>query len=121
MVAEGIGGFEARVQGTSPLEKHDIRRLPEGRSLVQGNSPLATKEHELLGAWFDEHPDADLRVWGTLPTTLDFLRHYPGLNHFTLDSRSRDLTDASGLQHLPDTLISLGIDVPLPGNDHLQT
>jgi hypothetical protein len=84
---------------------------------VQFGSLLSTGEHELLGNWFAEHPDAELRVYAGLPPTLDFLRAYPRLAALTVDS---DVTDASGLAFLPDSLRSLIIDARLPRPNDLD-
>jgi hypothetical protein len=116
-VSEGFSVSATRVEVSSPLRSRELLSLPHGPCVVQFGSLLSRSEHEQLGTWFAEHPDAELRVYAGLPTTLDFLRAYPHLTAFTLDS---DVTDASGLAFLPDSLRSLVIDVGLPHRNDLD-
>ena len=116
-VAEGSSAYPARVEVSSPLRPRALPSLPHGPCVVQFGSLLSMSEHELLGNWFAEHPDAELRVYAGLPPTLDFLRAYPRLTAFTLDS---DVTDASGLAFLSDSLRSLVIDARLPRPNDLD-
>lgn len=120
VVSDAFGAHPARVEVRSPLDDRDLALLPNGPCVVQFSNPLTCPEHERLGQWFDTHPDAELRAYGQLPDTLDFLRHYPRLGGFTLDCAYRAITDATGLAHLPDTLHSLAIDVRLPGSGTLD-
>jgi hypothetical protein len=116
-VTEGSSAHPARVEVSSPLRPRDLRSLPPGHCVVQFSSPLSTSEHELLGNWFAQHPDAELRVHAGLPPTLDFLQAYPHLTALTIDS---DVTNASGLAFLPATLRSLIIDARLPQPNDLD-
>ncbi|GAA3159187.1 hypothetical protein GCM10010531_08200 [Blastococcus jejuensis] len=116
-VAEGSSAYPARIEVSSPLHPRELRSLPHGRCVVQLGSLLSMGEHELLGTWFAEHPDAELRVYAGLPATLDFLRAYPRLTALTVDS---EVTDASGLAFLPDSLRSLIIDCRLPQPNDLD-
>lgn len=104
-----------RVDVSSPLAERDLAVLPGGPCVVQLSAPMRGTDHEVLGRWIAEHPEAELRVHGRLPESLCFLEHYPRLRAFSLDSASRDVTDATGLEHLPETLRSLTLDVRLPG------
>jgi hypothetical protein len=110
-VAEETSAYPARVEVSSPFRPRELRSLPHEPCVVQFGSLLSMNEHELLGNWFAEHPDAELRVYAGLPPTLDFLRAYPRLMALTVDS---EVTDASGLAFLPDSLRSLVIDARLP-------
>jgi hypothetical protein len=116
-VTEGSSADPARVEVSAPLRRRELRSLPAGPCVAQFGSLLSTSEHELLGNWFAEHPDAELRVYAGLPATLDFLRAYPRLTALTIDS---ELTDASGLAFLPDSLRSLVIGVRLPQRNDLD-
>lgn len=116
-ITEGSSAYPARVEVSSPVRPRELRSLPHGPCVVQFGSLLSMSEHELLGDWFADHPDAELRVYAGLPTTLDFLRAYPHLTAFTLDS---DVSDASGLAFLSDSLRSLVIDVRLPQPNDLD-
>jgi hypothetical protein len=117
-VSTGFAGVPSRVEVSSPLHPGDLRSLPQGPCIVQFGSLLSSSEHEQLGNWFADHPHAELRAYKALPPTLDFLRAYPRLTAFTLDG---DVSDASGLAFLPDSLRSLFIDVRLPRRDDLDS
>lgn len=81
---------------------------------IQICEALTDQDHELLGEWFAAHPEADLRVYGNYGgsiTDTNFLRHYPRLRGFQIDSMYSDTPDLSGLRFLPDDLRSLGLDV----------
>jgi hypothetical protein len=117
VVVEAAGADVARVEVSSPLTSRDLKLLPEGPCVVQFHDPLTSREHALLGRWFEAHPEAGLRAYGRLPNTLEFLEHYAHLGGFTLDGGYRETIDAAGLRHLPDTLRSLEIDVQLSDDD----
>lgn len=112
-VADAGGGNPIRIEVRSPLRRRELRGLPEGACIIQFSEQLTGAEHGLLGGWFAEHPSAELRVYGLLPESLDFLSSYTQLNGFTVDSRYTKLSDASGLRLLPGSLRSLIIDVKL--------
>jgi hypothetical protein len=116
VVTTGSSAFPARLEVSSPFRPRELRLLPAGRCVVQFASPLSINEHELLGAWFAEHPHAELRVYAGAPD-LDFLRAYPRLTALTVDS---EVADASGLAFLPDSLRALVIDARLPSPTDLD-
>ncbi|MGY1607671.1 hypothetical protein [Geodermatophilus sp. SYSU D00700] len=116
-VMEGANAYLAQVEISSPLRPWELESLPQGPCVVQFGGLLAASEHELLGSWFADHPDAELRVYAGRPPTLDFLRAEPHLTALTVDS---DLTDASGLDLLPNSLRSLTINARLPQPSHLD-
>jgi hypothetical protein len=108
-------GHPVRAVTLPPLSRGDLRALPDGECVVQLPGPLPDGDHAVLGAWFADHPAAELRVYATAAgPSLDFLRHYPSLRRFTIDTAYAPVEDASGLDHLPDDLDRLAIEVPLP-------
>jgi hypothetical protein len=104
-----------RALALPPLSRRCLRALPDGECVVQFPRPLADNDHALLGEWFAAHPAAELRAYATgASPSLDFLRHYPTLRRFTIDTAYAPVEDASGLGYLPDDLERLVIEVPLP-------
>jgi len=116
-VTPASSAHPARAEVNTPLRPGELASLPDGHSVVQLGSELSTEEHELLGQWFAEHPDAELRVYAGPPRTLDFLEAYPHLTAFTLDA---EVADAAGLAFLPDSLRALTIDARLPSPTDLD-
>jgi hypothetical protein len=81
---------------------------------------MSTAEYDRLATWFAGHQQAELRLFGDLPPSIDFLESYPTLNSFTMDCSSVALTDATGLRFLPETMRELSIDVKLQSRKDLD-
>jgi hypothetical protein len=89
---------------------------------VQFTEPLPEWQHRELGRWLAEHRGTGLRVYGNYRGGLDdleFLRHYPRVAGFALDTMHGEAPDLSGLRHLPDDLEQLTLGVP--SGEHGET
>ena len=107
------------------LEPGQRVRIPDEARHVQFSAHLTDRQHKQLGRWFEGHPDAALRVYGNYGSSIrdvDFLRFYPSLAAFSIDSMYSVFPDLSGLKYLPDGLRSLGLGIPsgAPGRDALS-
>lgn len=90
-------------------------RVPRDTHRVQFTQALSDRQHRALGKWFEGHPNAALRVYGNYKASiadLEFLRYYPAVTDFSIDTMYHDYPDLSGLRHLPDGLRKLTLGVP---------
>ncbi|PWJ51175.1 hypothetical protein SAMN06264364_12152 [Quadrisphaera granulorum] len=114
----------------SPFTPGMLSLLRRGVRVVQLATPLTDRDHRRLGSWFQEHPQAALRVCaGGLGdgADLSFLRHYPRLTGLSIDSLDHEVVlGPQSLDHLPTPLRDLRLEArardlrPLAGVTQLE-
>jgi hypothetical protein len=95
------------VEVASPLSWRLLLRRPDARvRLVQFRQPLTDRDYRRLAGWLEDHPSITLRAWGHVPD-LEFLRFFPNLQRFSVDTFFDEPESFDGLRHLRPDLHSL--------------
>ena len=83
----------------------------QGRRLRFSSAP-SDAEHRRAATWLRQHPDEALRFYGNFDrsvTDLEWLRFYPHLRRFDVDTLRGNVPDLAGLRHLSDDLEALSL------------
>lgn len=84
-----------------------LLQRPDARvHTVQFRQPLTDRDYRRLARWLEDHPSITLRAWGHVPD-LEFLRFFPKLQRFSVDTFFDAPKTFDGLQHLRPDLHSL--------------
>jgi len=105
----------AESAGRIDVERWRGGRLPESTRVVQFTGALSDRQHKKLARWFSTHPGATLRAYGNYRggiTDLEFLRFYPDLVSFEVDTMHGGTPDVRGLRHLSSGVRHLGLGIP---------
>ena len=96
----------------SPLTPEMLQPSLAGRGTIQFSSLLTDRDFALLAEWLAQYPEMGLRAYGSYDKSiqdLEFLRFFPSLRSFDVDSIYNPLSSLDGLRHLPEDLESLWI------------
>jgi hypothetical protein len=101
-----------RREVSSPLTDEMLRPSATGHGVVQFNKLLTDADFERLAAWLRQYPEMTLRAYGSYDRQirdLEFLRFFPFLRRFAVDTVFSFLGSLDGLRHLPDDVVEIGI------------
>lgn len=96
----------------SPLTQEMLQPSLSGRGSIQFSSLLTDDDFRRLAEWLRQYPEMGLRAYGSYDKSiqdLEFLRFFPTLRDFEVDSIYNPLASLDGLRHLPEDLSGLSI------------